>query len=153
MDPLLLHSIASYLVNISILFYHSLQYLLSFCHFIFIVFNSSCSRKYVFENYFELLCVYMCMWTYWTGPAVYNESYIESKKLVVVGKTLLTPNILYSVSWYLVLLFSIVARPYGFSGFVKEQSSCRSSHLLLITVSKYVRGIIIIIQTLLKYIN
>ena len=38
------------------------------------------------------------MCAYWTGPAVYTESYIESKKLVVVGKTPLTPNILYGVS-------------------------------------------------------
>ena len=37
------------------------------------------------------------MCAYWTGPAVYNVSYIESKKLVVVVKTPLTPNILYSV--------------------------------------------------------
>ena len=42
----------------------------------------------------------------------------------------------------LVLLFSIVAwgRPYGFSDFVRKLSSRSSSHLMLVTVSKSVRG-------------
>ena len=42
----------------------------------------------------------------------------------------------------LVLLFSIVAwgRPYGFSDFVRELSSRLSLHLMLVTVSKSVRG-------------
>ena len=45
----------------------------------------------------------------------------------------------------LVLLFSIVAwgRPYGFSDFVRELSSRSSSHLMLVTVSKSVRGMYI----------
>ena len=43
---------------------------------------------------------------------------------------------------HLLLLFSIVAwgRPYGFSDFVRELSSRSSSHLMLVTVSKSVRG-------------
>ena len=43
---------------------------------------------------------------------------------------------------HLVLLFSIVAwgRPYGFSDFVRELISRLSSHLMLVTVSKSVRG-------------
>ena len=42
----------------------------------------------------------------------------------------------------LVLLFWIVAwgRPYGFSDFVRELSSRLSLHLMLVTVSKSVRG-------------
>ena len=43
---------------------------------------------------------------------------------------------------HLVLLFSIVAwdRPYGFSDIVRELISRLSSHLMLVTVSKSVRG-------------
>ena len=72
---------------------------------------------------------------------------------MVVGKTPLTLNILYSVSRKkmskrhfflgdLVLLFLNVAwgSPYGFSGFVTEISSRRFLQLMLITVSKSVRG-------------
>ena len=42
----------------------------------------------------------------------------------------------------LVLLFSIVAwgRPYGFSDFVRELNSRSSSHLMIVKISKSVRG-------------
>ena len=48
----------------------------------------------------------------------------------------------------LVLLFSFVAwgGPYGFSDFVREPSSCLSSHLMLVTVSKSVRGMYVCLK-------